>query len=353
LALEEITLMSRPDAAARRASTTRSIRNLFIAGSIPVFTALLALATALPGCFAGRALAAQTAAPKTAPAQPAAKLPTVQEVLARSVEARGGSARLHAVKRRRESGRITLGAGNEWPLVVEHKRPASMYMEIDLPGAKLIRVYDGSRGWQKAPQAASAEPLKGDDLHNIANEADFDGVLVDTATKGKAELLGKEAVGGHDAYKVQVTLLGGDVFTYAIDSTTWLPIHWEGGRLINQKPVTFESDFSDYRDVGGVKYACLIVSSIKGSAQKQKIQFEKIEIDPPIDDARFTAPPAAAPAPPTPPAAKPPATPPPVASPPPASAAPAPAAPLPAAPTPASPPPPPAATPSPPKPPAP
>ena len=266
---------SRDAAAARRVTAIRSIRILFIAAAVLPGAALLA-----------------------APPPSAAPLPTVQEVLARSVEARGGSARLHAVKRRRETGRITLGAGNEWPIVVEHKRPASMYMEIDLQGAKLIRAYDGSRGWQRAPQAAGAEALKGDDLHNIANEADFDGVLVDTATKGKAELLGKETVGAHDAFKVQVTLAGGDVFTYDIDSTTWLPIHWEGGRLINQKPVTFESDFSDYREVDGVKYACLIVSSIKGSAQKQKIQFQKIEIDPPLDDARFTAPPASAPAPP-------------------------------------------------------
>jgi hypothetical protein len=321
-------------AAARSAGAARSIRNLFIAGGLPACAALLALSTVLPAGIAGRALLAQAApaqppASVVAPAQPpapvssaapapaaaaaatpkGARLPTVQEVLARSVEARGGSAKLHAVKRRREIGRITLGPGNEWPIVVEHQRPASMYMEIDLQGAKLIRVYDGSRGWQKAPQAASAEPLNGDDLHNIANEADFDGVLVDTSTKGKAELLGRETVGGRDAYKVQVTLLGGDAFTYSIDSTTWLPIHWEGGRLINKKPVTFESDFSDYRDVNGVKYACLIVSSIKGSAQKQKIQFQKIEIDPPIDDTRFAAPPPAtapAPAGAPPPPAKPP-----------------------------------------------
>ncbi|HXO40893.1 MAG TPA: hypothetical protein VN999_05545, partial [Thermoanaerobaculia bacterium] len=57
-------------------------------------------------------------------------------------------------------------------------------------------------------------------------------------------------------------------------------------------------------------------SSIKGSAQKQKITFTKIEINPPIDDARFTpaslaAPPAAA----TPPAAAPPPAPKPTAPP--------------------------------------
>jgi hypothetical protein len=143
---------------------------------------------------------------------------------------------------------------------------------------------------------------------------------VDTGAKGKAELLGKEAAGGHDAYKVKVTLLSGDVYTYYIDSASYLPIHWQGARVINGKPVVFESDFSDYREAGGVKFAFQIDSWMQGSSQKQKIAFTKIEINPPIDDARFTAASIAPPAPPA-PAPPPPAKPPPP-SPEPATSAP-------------------------------
>src|SRR5579864_2923639 len=259
--------------------------------------------------------------------------PTLAEVLARSLAARGGAQKVHAVITRREVGRLALGAGNEWPFIVEHKRPNRFRMEIELQGAPLVRTFDGAHGWQKQPQGAAAEPLAGDDLHNIFNEADFDNALVDTSTKGKAELLGKETVGGHDAYKVRVTLLSGDVFDYDVDAVSYLPIHWEGGRLMNGKPVVFESDFSDYRDAGGVKYAFQIESSINGSAQKQKITFTKIEINPPIDDARFTpasiasppaaAPPAATPPPVPKPASPPPPTQPPATQPPPASPPPA------------------------------
>jgi outer membrane lipoprotein-sorting protein len=258
-----------------------------------------------------------------------ASSPTVQEVLASSLAARGGAQKLKAITTRREIGTLGLGAGNEWPFVVEHKRPNLMRMEIELQGTKLIRVFDGARGWQKQPQSPAPEQLAGDDLHNIANEADFDNALIDTAAKGKAELLGKEPIGGaagaggKPAYKVQVTLKNGDLFYYYIDAASYLPIHWEGSRMISGKPVLFESDFNDYREAGGVKYPFQIVSSIKGSVQKQKITFTKIEINPPIDDARFTPasmalPPATAPAP-TPPAAAPPAaaapaTPPPTAA---------------------------------------
>jgi outer membrane lipoprotein-sorting protein len=321
--------------------------------------ALLILAT--PQLFA--------AALKAAPQPPS---PTVQEVLAKSAAARGGAKQLHAVTSRREAGTLGLGAGNEWPFVVEHKRPNRMRMEIELQGTKLIRAFDGTQGWQKQPQAPAPEQLTGDDLHNIANEADFDNALIDTAAKGKAELLGKESLGGTAgaagaagaagkiAYKVQVMLTNGDVFYYYIDATSYLPIHWEGSRLISGKPVLFESDFSDYRDAGGVKYPFQIVSSIKGSAQKQKITFSKIDVNVPIDDARFTpasmaAPPATAPAP-TPPAAAPPHLPtaappstPPPAPPPPTAAPPStppPATPPPATATPPPPSPPPAKVPA-------
>jgi hypothetical protein len=272
-------------------------RNVIVAACWLLAAAAALLAPALP------------AAPKP-PATPAG--PTLAEVLARSLAARGGGQKLHAVTTRREIGTLALGVGNEWPFVVEHKRPKLFRMEIELQGAQLVRTFDGLHGWQKQPQAAAPEPLSGDDLHNVTNEADFDNALVDTSTKGKAELLGKETMGGHDAYKVRVTLLSGDVFDYDVDAVSYLPIHWEGSRVINGKPVVFESDFSDYRDAGGVKYAFQVQSSIKGSAQQQKITFTKIEINPPIDDARFTpasiaAPPAATPQPPAapPPAPKP------------------------------------------------
>ncbi len=287
-------------------------RNVIVAACWLLVAAAALLAPALPA-------APKPPAAPAAPATPAT--PTLAEVLARSLAARGGGPKVHAVTTRREAGTLALGAGNEWPFVVEHKRPRSFRMEIELQGAPLVRTFDGAHGWQKQPQGAAPEPLAGDDLHNIFNEADFDNALVDTSSKGRAELLGKETIGGHDAYKVRVTLLSGDVFDFWVDAASYLPIHWEGGRLINGKPVVFESDFSDYRDAGGVKYAFQIESSIKGSAQKQKITFNRIEINPPIDDARFTpasiaAPPAAA----TPPAAAPPAVtpPPPQPAPPPA-----------------------------------
>jgi len=338
-------------AAARRidqvSSPAAPPRNVIVAACWLLATAAALLPATLAAAPKPAAAASSAAAPKNAAA------PTLQEVLARSLAARGGDQKVHAVTTRREIGMLMLGAGNEWPFVVEHRRPNRYRMEIELQGAQLVRTYDGIHGWQKQPQVAAPEPMSGDDLHNIANESDFDNALIDTAAKGKAELLAKEAIGGHDAYRVRITLQSGDVYDYFVDAASYLPIRWEGSRMINGKAVVFESDFSDFRDAGGVKYPFLIVSSIKGSAQKQKVTFTKIEINPQIDDARFTPasiaqqPPAAPPAA-TPPAAAPPAAVPPATTPPPSpKPAPPPAAPPPAAPPPPATPPPPPPTPPP------
>ncbi len=248
---------------------------------------------------AGQPGAGQPQAAAPAPAvRPVAKLDgmSIRDILAKSVQARGGIQKLHAVQTRRETGSISLEAGTTWPFIVEHKRPRSMRMEIDLPGSKLIRAYDGLHGWQMQPMSKNAEPLTADDLHNIHNESDFDfaGALIDTDVKGHADLLAKETVDGATAYRVKIILLNGDVFYYDIDATTFLPIHWEGARTINHKLVVFESSYSDYRDVGGVQYAFKIASWMQGSNQKNHIVFTQIENNPPIDDTRFTEAPTAA-----------------------------------------------------------
>ncbi len=272
-----------------------------------------------------RPAAAQTAKPAPA-ALAASAQPTLKDLLARSLEARGGAAKLRAVETRRESGRLALAEGAEWPFTLEHKRPRSVRMEIDLQGARLIRVYDGVHGWQMQPQKKVAEEMGLDDRRNMAGEADFDfcGALVDTNVKGNAEVVGKQTADGHDVYRVKIILLTGDVSYFDLDAATYLPIHWEGARWINGRPVVFESSFADYRDVDGIKYPFLINTWMKGSTQKQRRTFVKIENNPPIADARFAMPADAIPAPTAPPAR--------------AAAPTAPAAPMPA---PATPPPPP------------
>jgi hypothetical protein len=75
---------------------------------------------------------------------------------------------------------------------------------------------------------------------------------------------------------------------------------------VNGDPVTRETYFHDYREVKGLKFAFELVSNTPGSDVTQRIVVEKIEVDPPVDEAHFGKPPAR----PAPPGAAPSATPP-------------------------------------------
>jgi hypothetical protein len=287
------------DGAARQPQCSRNRPSIKLAG--PAVTAIAAItpiiAIAVAALFPISAAAA-SAAP--AAAKEAGDSPTIKEVLARSIAARGGIEKLKAVTTRRESGRLALAAGAEWPFVIDHKRPHSYLIEIDLQAAKLVRAFDGVHGWQMQPQNKVADQMAYDDQRNMANDADFDfcGPLVETNIKGKAELVGREPYDGHDAWRVKIVQLSGDVSYFDLDATTYLPLHWEGARWINGKPVLFESSYADYREVDGIKYPFLVLSWQKGSNQKQKRVFNKIENNPSIDDSRFAMPANATPPPP-------------------------------------------------------
>jgi outer membrane lipoprotein-sorting protein len=229
----------------------------------------------------------------------AASAQTVDEIIAKHVAARGGMAKLEAVKTMRMTGTMSVGPGIEAPFTLEMKRPNSMRAEFTLQGQTGVQAYDGTTAWMVMPFMGKKDPeaLPAEEAKTIAEQADFDGVLVNYKAKGHTvELAGKEAVEGTDAYKLKVTLKNGDVRYIFLDAEYFLEIRTEGSRTMRGTPIDFESSTGDYKDVEGLMLPHSIESGAKGMPQRQKMTISKIELNPAIEDARFTMP-AAAPAP--------------------------------------------------------
>src|SRR6185503_9024911 len=128
---------------------------------------------------------------------PLASAQTVDEVIAKHLEARGGLEKLKAVKTIRMTGKMTMGPGMEAPISLELKRPSSIRMEFTIQGNVGVQAYDGKNGWAINPFGGKEdpEPLSADDLKEIEEQADRDGPLVDYKAKGNTvELVGKEKV---------------------------------------------------------------------------------------------------------------------------------------------------------------
>jgi hypothetical protein len=130
-----------------------------------------------------------------------------------------------------------------------------------------------------------------DELKSTAESAEWEGPLVNYKEKGnKVELVGKEQVEGTDTYKLKVTLKNGGVRHMYLDADSFLSIKDESKRTIRGTEQETEGGSGDYKEVGGLVFAHSLEVGPKGSAQKQKITIEKIEINPELDDARFKMP---------------------------------------------------------------
>lgn len=228
---------------------------------------------------------------------------TADELVKKALDARGGAEKIKAVQAERVTGSISFGPGAEGVFVVELKRPHKMHMEISIESQKIVRIYDGKgAGWTVNPFSPNrdVQPMSDEDLKSISDESDFDGPLVDYKDKGnQIELVGKEDLEGKPVYRLKLTNKNGDVRFYLFDASSFFLLKWEGVRKADNKDIPWESFFSDYREVQGLKYAFKIDSGSPGTEIKQSLTAEKIEIDPQIEESRFAKPaPAESPAPP-------------------------------------------------------
>ena len=219
---------------------------------------------------------------------------TADEIVAKALAARGGIPKIKAVQSQRISGSISFGPEVSGPFQVELSRPGKLHMEITLPQGKVVRVYDGKgNGWVILPfgENRGAQPMSDEDIKNINEESDFDGPFVDAKEKGNTvELTGKEDIDGKPAYRLKLTMKNGNVRDYWVDASSYLLLKWQGTRKQDDKDITVESTFKDYRDVNGLKFAFTIETGLPGGPAMQRIVLEKIEIDPKIAATRFAKP---------------------------------------------------------------
>jgi outer membrane lipoprotein-sorting protein len=221
------------------------------------------------------------------------KLLTADEVIAKNVEAEGGMDKLKSVNTLRMSGKMTVGPGMEAPIVLVKKRPDEVRMDFTIQGMTGTQAYDGKNGWALMPFQGKkdAEPLGEDDLKEMQNEADFDGPYIDYKAKGNTvEMLGKDKVEGSDVYKLKVTRKNGDSDITYIDADSFLPIKEETKRMVRGTEREMESVLGDYKEENGIMMPHSIQQGPKGSAQKQTITIEKVEMNVPLDDSQFKQP---------------------------------------------------------------
>ena len=217
---------------------------------------------------------------------------TADTIIAKYIAQIGGMEKIQAVKTIRMTSKFSGGGGFEAVTVDESKRPNMQRSEFRLQGMTGISAFDGKTGWKIEPWQGKkdAESLSEEEIKPYL-ESDFDDVLLNYKQKNiKVEYVGMDEFEGTDAYKLRVTYPSGTVKHYFMDTDYYVPIKIETKRIVRGAEVEFETILGDYKEVGGVYYPHSIENGAKGNPNKVTVTVQKIEINVPLDDSRFTRP---------------------------------------------------------------
>ncbi|HEY1811239.1 MAG TPA: pitrilysin family protein [Kofleriaceae bacterium] len=218
-----------------------------------------------------------------------------KKLLAEAIAAKGGKAKLDAIKTIREvgSGTTTI-RGQALPVVIEHTLAVPDRMRIDATIANKLKVdvaVSGKTGWELAPNQKTAESELFDLAGNDMVAAQFEAwrepeLILEKAIDPAAKVVPMPDDTIDDKPQAVVKMaspFGLDVVLF-IDRKT---------KLVTR--VTYSSegqsetdDFGDYKDVGGVKVAFKRVSATTGRVTA--LTMDKIDLAAKIDPKLFDKP---------------------------------------------------------------
>jgi hypothetical protein len=239
-------------------------------------------------------MAAVVAIPVYAAAQSRAPALSTEAIVARYIAARGGLPAIHAIRTLKMTGTMRPGGFDAQLKFVEtESRPGSVRIEATLQGLTLVQSYNGSKGWQIQPFQGRKDPedVSADDAKSLAEEADFDTPLIDAAAKGATiENLGVTDIDDAPAYVLRVKLKNGDDETWYIDPDAFLPVRMVVHQKVRGSDVYNETDYGDYEKVNGVYFPFEVASGPKGSPVQQRITYDTVVANAPVDTAVFDRP---------------------------------------------------------------
>ncbi|HVN77436.1 MAG TPA: hypothetical protein VMW38_00390 [Terriglobia bacterium] len=229
---------------------------------------------------------------------------SVDELLAKHLQAVGGAEKIAALQSLRMTGKITMiplndfrkaaGLGQEAPVTLMVKRPNQVRMEIDRQGKKVVQAYDGKeKAWGLQPDATEPDMLFDDEggmgemmALLLEDLAEPEGPLVNAKDKWKSvDLEGKEGSAADAAFRLKLSPKEGFVRSALLGGKTFLLQQ----TLRPGSDFQLETSYGDYQPFNGVQLARTIESRIDGELFV-RIRIDSVEVPNSLEDAVFQAP---------------------------------------------------------------
>lgn len=234
-------------------------------------------------------IAAQPAPLKETPA-PAMPSHSADDVLAKYVQAAGGSNTISAINTEVQKGKIALGQGVQFPVEIYLKQPGKRTVITQLPSGTSIEVVNGNTGWSSVPNRPVRLIGSGDlQLASLDADTHFPADIKDRFTEFK--VLPDEKIGSQNVTVVRAMSSSMPPLSLYFGQNSGLLL-----RMVRyvDSPLGLnptQIDFSDYRDVKGARIPFQwTVAQPQGS---YTIQLDQVQINVPVEDTKFVKPEAA------------------------------------------------------------
>jgi hypothetical protein len=214
---------------------------------------------------------------------------SAEQIIDRSIEATGGRALMDKLKSTHARGVMEFTEQDaHGSMELFAKAPDKQLLIMNLESVGEIRqAFDGAIAWGQDASGRVVE-IGGAPLGDLQRSAVFNAALKWREQFPKAELTGQETVGGRKAWVIRLTPVSGQPITRYFDTETFLLLREAGNRDTPQGPMDVRADFSDYRDVGGIKAPFLIRQTLPMGEIVLRISEMQNNVE--IDDARFAKP---------------------------------------------------------------
>jgi outer membrane lipoprotein-sorting protein len=218
--------------------------------------------------------------------------PTVDEIVAKNLAARGGLDKLRGLQTMKMTGTINV-QGMDMPLTVMTKRPNLLFQEMTMQGQRMVSAFDGAKVWAINPMLGPGpRELTGQQADMIRDQASFDGPLVNYKDRGDTlEMAGSADLGGAKAWKLKLTRkIGGRSMFIYVDADTGLEKQWSA--TVDQGGMTIDVDtlMLDYQPTPEDILVARSMRTLVGGQQQGLLKVLTVEYNVPIEDAAFQMP---------------------------------------------------------------
>jgi photosynthetic reaction center cytochrome c subunit len=220
-------------------------------------------------------------------AAPVSASRSVDQVLARYLQAIGGETAVQAAKTQVEKGVVNLGTGVQFPVEIYTKSPGMRSMAIHLPTGDSVEVVNGPSGWIAVPGRPVRE-MNSSDLLAAHLDADFQFAANINTLFPTVETRPDQEIDGHKVNVIRASSPGLPPVKLYFDAESGLLL-----RMVRfvESPLgrtPTQIDFCDYRVVAGTKVP--YQRTISQPQGRFVVQVQEVQRNLPIEDTRFAEP---------------------------------------------------------------